>query len=77
MSSLSGWQDAVTVKAHGFGNQKPDSGATRHLIARPLVKPFDLFPRQSQAKGRAKRHWGRKALANGNPIGYDAQARRV
>jgi hypothetical protein len=39
-----------------------------------LVKPFNLFKRQSQAKRRAKGHWGRGALANGNPMGYDAQA---
>ena len=62
------------MELHGFVYQQANGGATRHLIARPLVKPLNLLPRQSQAKRRAKGHLDRGTLANGNPMGYDAQA---
>ena len=62
------------MELHGFMHQQANCGATGHLIARPLVKPLNLLPRQSQPKRRAKGHLDRETLANGNPMGYDAQA---
>lgn len=62
------------MKAHCFLYQQAYRGAARHLLARPLVKPFNLLPRQSQAERGAKRHFVSEGLAHSSRMSYDAQA---